>query len=109
MGLQTKFYKVVTLDSRYTGNQYFKYMIDCRGSQKEVLMFEFRNWFWTNYGASAEFRSWVVLTGRNVIFQSKNIAEPHEISPVWAWESEYNRARIYVKDDETLSNFILQH
>ena len=110
MGMTAKKpYKIVTLDSRYTGAHYFKYMIDCSGNQRDELIFDFRHWFWDNYGPSLEFRMWAPMVSRNRMLVSKNLPVLMEVSEVWAWETEYNRARFYVRDDKTMSNFILHH
>lgn len=110
MGLTAKKpYKIVTLDSRYAGSEHFKYMIDCRGNQRDELIFNFRRWFWDTYGPSSEYRMWAPMAARNQMLVSKNLPVLMEVSMLWSWETEHNRARFYVRDDETLSNFILHH
>ena len=62
-----------------------------------------RNWFYTNYGPSGEYEYWITC----FVVYAKNPELESFVSKVWAWNTDYNHYRIYVKDDATLSHFVL--
>jgi len=89
-----KEYKVTKMDKRHTASHKFKYYITPRGTSVEwnrKLLAAFREWAWTNWGPSTE-RDWASL----------------EFSPTWAWDTEYNHLRIYLRGDKELSMFHLK-
>ena len=92
-------YKVIKLDGRFTGRSHFEYCIDFRnrGSTKAVYerLVRARKWFWDTYGPSAEFSIFVELMPGT------------DLTDRWAWQTEFHQCRIYVKDDATLSGFIM--
>lgn len=92
-------YKVIKLDGRFTGRSHFEYSIDFRnrGSTKAVYerFVRARRWFWEAYGPSAEFGIYVELV------------PSADLSDRWAWQTEFHQCRIYVKDDATLSGFVM--
>ena len=111
--LNPKNYKVQKLDSRYTGSLYFKYLIDFNAGvgnpgvanldNPRIRLQLARNWFWTNYGPSGEYGYWATCI--NVYAKNPGLEVP--VSKVWAWDTDYRHYRIYVKDDETLSHWVL--
>jgi len=92
-------FKVVKLDGRFTGRQFFTYALDYRfggfGARVEPYLMH-RAWFWETFGPSGEFHLW-----------QKAVSYQDNISRCWAWDSNYDQRRIYVQDDETLSPFLL--
>ena len=107
-------WKVKKLDSRYTGSQHFKYLIDfntgrCRPDQLQldnphIELQHARNWFWTNYGPSGEYEYWAICN--HVYANNPDLETP--VSKLWAWSSTYH-FRIYIKDDTVLSHWVLSH
>ncbi len=108
-------WKVKKLDSRYTGNQHFKYLLDFdtgRGNPNiinldnpRIELQKARNWFWTNYGPSGEYEYWATC---NHVYAGNPKLETL-VSNVWAWDTDYNNYRIYVQNDEILSHWVLSH
>lgn len=85
-------YKITKLDRRYNGYAFYQYMIEpfTRDSAEGPLQFiDVRNWCWATYGPSAEL-GW---TYRDT---------------AWAWDTEYNRKRIYLKSKAELTLFALK-
>lgn len=90
-------YSVVKLDRRFTGRDFFVYSLDYRYGREKIDPFlAHRNWFWETFGPSAEFNLW-----------EKVHSDSPNISCRWAWETNYDQRRIYVRDEETLSPFLL--
>ena len=110
--LNPKKYKIQKLDSRYTGSLYFKYLINFNAGignpgivnldNPRIRLQNARNWFWTNYGPSGEYEYWATC-----FIVNPELETP--VSTAWAWDTDYNHYRIYVKDDQVLSHFILGH
>lgn len=102
-------YKVIKLDGRFTGRSHFEYCIDFRnrGSTKAVYerFIRARRWFWETHGPSAEFGIYVELVP-SIVTPGQKISFT-ELTDRWAWQTEFHQCRIYVKDDATLSGFIM--
>jgi hypothetical protein len=108
-------WKIKKLDSRYTGSLYFKYLLNFntgRGNPNTVNldnpMIELqkaRNWFWTNYGPSGEYSYWAMC----LVAYAKNPELETLVSTAWAWDTDYHHYRIYIRDDEVLSHWVLAH
>ena len=107
-------YKVVKLNKRYTGGEYFKYMIEFRSSLHsfpiapaillhiETIRFhEVRMWCQDNFGYGVEIDCWLYM-----YFTSNEM-----ISKQWAFQSaDFDKnLRIYIRNDESLSHLILSH
>ena len=113
--LNPKNYKIKKLDSRYTGNQHFKYLINFNAgignpgiinlNNPRIRLQTARNWFWTNYGPSGEYEYWATC---NIVYAGNPNLETL-VSKSWAWDTDYNNYRIYVQNDEILSHFVLAH
>lgn len=99
-----KKYRVKKLDARFTGYPTFSHLIEPVNVDRYVFatvynarvetFLQMREWFWTTFGASREMR----------------FMNPHdpEISQLgWAWDTEHNHMRIYVKEKE-LNWFLLK-
>jgi hypothetical protein len=113
--LNPKNYKVKKLDSRYTGSQYFKYLIDFNAGvgnpgvvnldNPRIRLQLARNWFWTSYGPSGEYEYWATC----FVVYTKNPDLEIPVSKDWAWDTDYGNYRIYIKDDQVLSHWVLAH
>jgi hypothetical protein len=85
-------YKITKLDRRHNGYTWYKYSVSpntvdrIRGGE---LLIEVRNWLWATYGPSAE----IGFTNR---------------WSLWAWDTEHNNRRLYIKGDEELTMFKLK-
>lgn len=87
-------YRVIRLDRRYNGHLKFKYAIDTavipRLEQQRVFQ-ALREWAWATYGPSMEL-GWVL--------EQSNY---NETEPIWAWETDYGKKRLYLKGDAELT------
>jgi hypothetical protein len=106
-------YKVVKLDKRHTGGEYFKYMIEYRRSRdtyhNDTLRFhDVSNWCHENFGYSNEIDMWLYwqLVSQTVLRQPQQ-----PITKEWAYMSSNYRTnlRIYIRDNESLSHLIISH
>lgn len=116
-----KNFKVVKLDGRYKGGQAFKYLIDYRVVDDSIadphrlrlyqdqFLGVHRIWFWESYGPSAEIEPWMVAKLTQFKTDLANTNGLKLFSDNWAWHTDYGYKRIYVKDDETLSAFLLKY
>ncbi len=85
-------YKVVKLDKRHTGNQYFQYYIqptDKSFNQRLLDYHQYRQWCWTAFGPSME-REFMVSDEFK-----------------WCWYTHHSLLRIYFKSDKELNWFKL--
>ena len=90
-------YRLTQLDKRHNGHLFYKYSIAPIWQSKytyataeyDQLFVNARIWCWETWGPSTEF-----------MFLSRN---KH-----WAWDSEFNHRRIYLKYDEELAFFLLK-
>ena len=95
-------FKIKKTDSRYKGANHFKYIIDYGGKYSNNLTFQIhRNWWFDGYGPSCEIEAWERL-------KSNNTDTEWCIVDTWAWNTEFGNRKIYVKDDNTLSFFVLK-
>ena len=101
--------KVTKLDRRHNCHRIMKYHVEttCNiwGSDERANQFiEWRVWCWTVFGPGVETK-WITVhpvdAGPDGECQmvSKN---------TWAWQTEHDLQRLYFRDDETLSAFMLQ-
>jgi hypothetical protein len=106
MGLTLpKNYKITKLDGRHTGNKlfshYINYNVYVRGghtsiSNNEINFLRARVWFWEKFGPSCELGKY------------NQVNHITEYSPDWAWQTEHNLLRIYVRE-KALNFFLLTH
>ena len=95
-------FKIKKMDSRYNGAKHFKYIIDYGGKYSNNLTFQIhRNWWFDGYGPSCEIEAWERL-------KLHNTDTEWCIVDTWAWDTEFGNRKIYVKDDDTLSFFVLK-
>jgi hypothetical protein len=96
--------KLVTLDKRHNGNEFWKYYI-----QQPVLptvtesvrtFFLWRQWCWAEWGASKEL----------CYFDDTDLFDDLDCSNTkWCWSSMVaNKNRIYLRDDQAASMFALR-
>ncbi len=91
--------KVTRLDRRHTGHRMFAYMVEPRGRGDESFeQFQaWRVWCWETFGPSSE-RGYVkVIPG----FVPDTDAK-------WCWYTEYNKFRLYFRDESAFSCFMLK-
>ena len=83
-------YKVTRLDGRHTGSDKFKFYVTpiakATNPERREAFYEWRVWSWAQWGPSSE-RDWT------------------EPEAVWAWDTEYNHLRLYLKTDKEMSIF----
>ena len=85
-------YKITKLDRRHNGYNFYKYSISpntCLLPESAELLKELRNWCWATWGPGAELG-----------FTYKG--------DTWAWDTEYQKKRIYLKSDAELTLFTLK-
>jgi hypothetical protein len=91
--------KITKLDRRYNGHQWFKYIVEIdimlgQGRDERVQEFKnLRNWCWETAGPGCEL-GFVQLHVTELGLESLE---------KWAWDTEYNNQRLYLKDDELLT------
>ena len=90
-----KNYKVKRLTRQYNGHTHFKYVVqpavfDLLATRQQLV--EWREWCWNIWGPSRELL-WSI-TGTP--------------DAVWAWDTEHNNSRIYLKSDAELVLFELK-
>ena len=101
--------KVTKLDRRHTSHHVMEYHVevtlDIWGSDVRIQKFvEWRNWCWEVFGPGVE-RKWITLKPE----PAGNNGECRMVSENrWAWHTENEEMRLYFKDDETLSAFVLK-
>ena len=88
---------ITLLDRRHNGYGIFDYMVTPTGSNLHERIHQFhkwRSWLWEIYGPSMElqYTAYFRHQGRHCD---------------WAWDTEHNRMRLYVKTP-VLSNFALK-
>jgi hypothetical protein len=95
-------FKTKKLDSRYSGHEYFKHLVEFKPkyqgptlSERREMFCNVREWCWTTWGASAELLMYAT-------------SFPRSIDPRWSWDTEHGHLRIYLKGDEELSWFLLK-
>ena len=104
--------KVVKLDKRHTCHHVMKYYVEVKhvyqlGRDEQIQKFiEWRNWCWLVFGPGVE-RDWITVRPVTV----GNDGECKMMSNNrWSWFTHVSdgEARLYFRDDETLSAFMLQ-
>lgn len=104
----------ITLDGRYTGNNWFKYRIefmtnryghDARKDRAQQHQ-EMLEWLWENYGPGCDRDYWKFIAYDNYFpgaFPDKN-------GPRWAWyyDVKEHTPYIYIVDDTVLSHIQLK-
>jgi len=101
--------KVTKLDRRHNCNGIMKYHVettmDTWGSDVRIELFKkWRAWCWEVFGPGTETK-WIIV---HPIDGGPDDKCRMESTSRWAWHTEYNEMRLYFKDDETLSAFMLQ-
>jgi hypothetical protein len=99
-------FKVIKLDGRHSGHDNFDYVIDFNvgagisWANRTANFLDGRIWFWNTFGPGVE-----LVISKNFQFAVDNYN--------WAWtystESTNRRVKIFVKDETTLSHFLLVH
>jgi hypothetical protein len=86
-------YKITKLDRRHNGYTWYKYYItpgNFEYHESRRLLTDLRNWCWDTYGPSAEL-GW------------------NQEGSLWAWDTEHNNKRIYLKSDAEMTLFKLKY
>jgi hypothetical protein len=88
-------YKVKKITRQYNGYEHFKYLIqpksfDRIANQQQIS--EWREWCWTTWGPSRELL-WAITGIPGV---------------AWAWDTDHDNKRIYLKSDAELTLFQLK-
>lgn len=107
-------YTIIKLDKRHSWRHEFVWMIEFRRSPtwnkslaSGVLAFDrSRRWFNEKFGWGQE-----VKTRETISHIPRGDIEkiPGDYNEVWAYSVEYDKYRIYIKDDATLNWFVLSH
>jgi hypothetical protein len=88
-------YKVTKLTRQYNGHGHFKWLIQPTAWNNQITqpqLVTWREWCWTTWGPARELL-W-------------SISETSDT--VWAWDTEYDHKRIYLKTDVELTMFQLK-
>ena len=99
------------MDRRHTGHEmfshYINYNVYVRGGQltgggatNEINFLKARVWFWEKFGPSCE------LGKYNQMYNISQTTDNPWDSPEWAWQTEHNLLRIYVRE-KALDFFML--
>lgn len=102
-------FKIKKIDKRYSGGKWFKYIATPKPrvnftsyfppstrADEERQFIEMRNWCWNQWGPSTELRFY------------NHDWHREWINPVWAWETEYDKLRIYFETDKEAAWFQLK-
>jgi len=102
--------KVTKLDRRHNCYLIMKYHVEINfkhlwGNENRIELFkEWRAWCWEVFGPGTEIK-WIVIhpvdAGPNG--QCQMVSKGN-----WAWNTEFGGMRLYFRDDETLSAFMLK-
>jgi hypothetical protein len=95
-------FRIKKMDKRMSAYPYFTHYIEentRRGfihpSQIDLMLeqnfFSLREWLWEQFGASKEWRYWA---NHHPIKELGNRCQ----NPVWCWDCEFGKQRIYVRD-----------
>ena len=90
-----KNYKVKRLTRQYNGHTHFKYIVQPATSNliaTRQQLTEWREWCWATWGP-----------GRELLWSITGAPDA-----VWAWDTEHNNRRIYLKSDAELVLFELK-
>ena len=75
------------------------------GNGPRIELFkEWRNWCWEVFGPGCETR-WIVIRPEDA---GSNGGRGMASTTPWAWQTEHKEMRLYFRDDETLSAFMLK-
>jgi hypothetical protein len=101
-------FRVSKTDRRHTANHVFKYYAEPElgiGRDNRIERFkELREWCWEMFGPACE-RDFVVL--RPVPNFTTGETKMQSVER-WAWYSEFNNLRIYLRGDEEMTFFTLK-
>lgn len=97
--------KISKLDKRHTGHHHFTYMavpkwqIGDTNVDKIDNFRQMREWCWTTFGASCEYKEYHILAGND-----------RDVNPRWAWmdKHEFREPRILLKNEEDRNWFVLR-
>lgn len=111
-----KAFTVLAIDKRFSWHQFFDYVVQYPTdmSQKQGPL-EFARtcaWLTETYGPSVEITIWDTLKGWEEMHRSFNLpSETTEFTnDTWSWSLQNPKSlRIYLKDKETLSWFLLKN
>ena len=102
--------KVTKLDRRHTCYNIMAYHVEVTykhlwGNDNRIELFkEWRNWCHKVFGPGCETK-WIVIRAKPAGNEGQCQMES---TTRWAWHTEHDEMRLYFKDDETLSAFMLQ-
>lgn len=107
-------YKIVKIDGRYAGHEYFKYRVEFPRGISQVSAWryhhyqELRDWLWENHGASCERDLYCTLYYSPWV-EGEDMDPPRN-GPKWAWhyDTTDNQPLLYVADDATLAHLQLK-
>ena len=103
-------YKITKMDGRYSHYGYTHLLEFSRSTQHGTGVLDFdraRRWFNSTFGWSQDVETRARLF-ENRLYH-KEAYTPDDINPVWAYAVKYGDYRIYIKDEQTLSWFVLAH
>ena len=91
---------VTNLDRRHSGYPFMKYYVTPFGFREESIrkLIELRNWCWETFGPGVERKYVTLIPGPDHL----------ESLDAWAWHTEDNQRRIYLRGDEELALFKLK-
>lgn len=100
MTLSRTLFRVQKLDGRYGAYPHFTHLIEENSRWvragidplKDHNFFTLREWFWTSFGPSKEYRYWRNHQAPNVIPANRSNNDH------WCWDTEFGHQRIYVND-----------
>ena len=105
--------KIRKTDARFTGNDFFKYVVDVRadgmsvpiigGLQQQIArrvlnFIEVRDWCIQTWGMSCERTIYLDILG----------AEGRQVNTHWSWHTEFGETKIYLSSDKEANWFKLK-
>ena len=94
--------RVVKMDKRNTGNQYWRYYVEGRSiytSDRRRQFYNWREWCWSNWGPSKELHDFD---------EADKFDEIESSNPRWCWLNKDGTRRIYVRNDQLMELFTLR-
>ena len=107
-------YKVTKLDRRHTGYNVMKYYIEINllsglaMDERLELFKEYRAWCWDQFGAGCELDYVTITLGTTSIVTPAAPIFGIPTRALWAWRTDYDNQRIFLKSDRELSWFKLK-
>mgnify|MGYP003350384398 FL=1 len=105
---------ITKLDRRHTGYNVMKYYIEVNrfevhGKDERTRFFkDYRAWCWDQFGPGCELDYVAITLGTTSIVTPEEKIFGLPTREMWAWRTDYDNQRIFLKSDRELSWFKLK-